>query len=136
VSPESLIRALRDHVSYRAILAQGCADRGPLLIAGWERSHDVERLAVHELRVTAIRLPLRRCTDDAGDLFPGGVQRASAFSTLGFTSPIISSIERIAALCGVLPTLNEKQMCSGFVAPISATSFWAMLSASPIRRFS
>jgi len=28
----------------------------------------------------------------------------SAFSTLGLTSPIISSIERIAAVCGVLPT--------------------------------
>ena len=35
----------------------------------------------------------------------------SARSTLGLTSLIISSIERIAALCGVAPTLNEKHIC-------------------------
>src|SRR5207244_6765563 len=49
----------------------------------------------------------------------------SAFSTLGLTSPIISSIERMAAVCGVLPTLNEKHTCTGLVARISATSFSA-----------
>ena len=36
------------------------------------------------------------------------VNAPRARSTRGLTSPIISSIERIAALCGVEPTLNEK----------------------------
>jgi hypothetical protein len=31
-------------------------------------------------------------------------------STSGLISLIISSIERISALCGVAPTLNEKQI--------------------------
>jgi hypothetical protein len=52
------------------------------------------------------------------------------------TSPIISSIERIAAACGVSPTLNEKHTCSGLVAWISATSFSATVSTSPINRLS
>jgi len=60
----------------------------------------------------------------------------SAFSTFGLTSPIISSIERIAALCGVLPTLNEKHTCTGLVAWTSATSFSATVSTSPISRLS
>src|SRR5436190_21733121 len=58
----------------------------------------------------------------------------SAFSTIGLTSPIISSIERIAAVCGVLPTLNEKHTCTGLVASISATSLSATVSTSPISR--
>jgi hypothetical protein len=37
----------------------------------------------------------------------------SAFSILGLTSPIMSAIERIAALCGVFPTLNEKHTWLG-----------------------
>jgi hypothetical protein len=39
----------------------------------------------------------------------------SVRSTRGLTSLIISSIERIAALCGVAPTLNEKHMWTGCV---------------------
>src|SRR5438552_4171563 len=58
----------------------------------------------------------------------------SALSTLGLTSPIISSIERSAALCGVLPTLNEKHTCTGLVARISATSLSATVSTLPISR--
>src|SRR5215469_9272472 len=58
----------------------------------------------------------------------------SARSTCGLTSVIISSIERIAALCGVAPTLNEKHIWTGWVARISPTSFSATASTSPIKR--
>ena len=58
----------------------------------------------------------------------------SARSTRGLTSLIISSIERIAALGGVAPTLNEKHMWTGWVARISPTSFSATVSTSPISR--
>jgi hypothetical protein len=40
--------------------------------------------------------------------------------------------ERIAALCGVAPTLNEKHMWTGWVARISPTSFSATVSTSRI----
>jgi large subunit ribosomal protein L28 len=66
---------------------------------------------------------LKRRIMTAAAARPGGLGTASADhsaaarssgprarSTRGFTSPIINSIERIAAACGVLPTLNEKQM--------------------------
>src|SRR5688572_27113513 len=58
----------------------------------------------------------------------------SALSILGLTSPIMSSIERIAVLCGVFPTLNEKHTCTGLVARISATSLSTTVSTSPISR--
>src|SRR5215813_9200525 len=58
----------------------------------------------------------------------------SARSTRGLTSVIISSIERIAALCGVAPTLNEKHIWTGWVARISPASFSATVSTSPIKR--
>jgi hypothetical protein len=60
----------------------------------------------------------------------------SACSTRGLTSLIISSIERIAALCGVAPTLNEKHTWTGWVARISPTSFSTTVSTSPISRSS
>jgi hypothetical protein len=56
---------------------------------------------------------MRSCTRKMGS-YVGAVQREplrasgpSARSTSGLTSLIISSIERIAALCGVAPTLKS-----------------------------
>src|SRR3954470_15878697 len=64
------------------------------------------------------------------------ISELRTFSTFGLTSPIISSIDRIAALCSVLPTLNEKQMWTGCVARISPISFSATVSTSPISKLS
>ena len=52
-----------------------------------------------------------------------------ARSTWGLTSPIISSIERIAAWCGVLPTLNEKQMCTG-AETVQSSNFQSLLACN------
>src|ERR1700730_7583816 len=60
--------------------------------------------------------------------------RPSARPTHDLTSLIISSIERIAALCGVAPTLKEQHMWTGCVARISPTSFSATVSTLPISR--
>jgi len=46
--------------------------------------------------------------------------RPSARPTHDLTSLIISSIERIAALCGVAPTLKEQHMWTGCVALVVA----------------
>ena len=51
-------------------------------------------------------------TGDPGRTTLGQPGRDSTFSIRGLTSPIIGSIEGIAALCGMLPTLNERQTCS------------------------
>src|SRR5438094_9191605 len=64
------------------------------------------------------------------------VHGASALSTYGFTSPIISSIERIPALCGLLTSFNEKHTCTGLVRLTSAAVFSATGSASPVNRLS
>src|SRR5215471_7236877 len=118
------MRMLGDPERVEAVLFQRHRQCGRLhRIVGKENS----RADLH-IRSSAdvVQLGFYSAASRAGEL--------SARSTRGLTSVIISSIERIAALCGVAPTLNEKHIWTGWVARISPTNFSATVSTSPIKR--
>jgi len=60
----------------------------------------------------------------------------SVFSIFGLILSIISSIECIVVVCGVLLILNEKYTCTGLVVRISVTSFSVIVLISLISRLS
>src|SRR5438093_12659727 len=102
-----------------ALLAQ-CRAKPERDCHSHERGGDVQATIRLHARAPFVNEMTRRSTaTHSAATRPSG---PSAFSTLGLTSPIIMSIERIAALCGVLPTLNEKHTCTRLVARFSEPS--------------